>query len=108
MLKATIERARITPANYDRIMAGIAPKDQRRHVCCGDTISHYTTGDDEEQTHITIWHNLGRAAVCWVWDSEWGDWHDDEQSITLDEPCVYGERVIVSPEHQGQEAAAHV
>jgi len=94
MLHEAMERVTITPENYERIMAKIMPKDQRRQLTYGDVISYYRTEEDEDEPlHITIWHNHGRAAACWVWDSEWGNWDEVEQTITLDEPGAYGERI---------------
>jgi len=97
MLATAIERVTITPHNIERILAEIVPKDQRRLICCGDTISYYGSDpDDEEPVHVTIWHNQGRAGVCWTWESEWGAWDERDQTIRLDECDLWGEQVVLN------------
>src|SRR5207244_2171926 len=94
MLQTAIVRARVTAYNCDDFRDTITARDQRREVKIGDLISHYRSDDfDELEIEVTVWHNLRRAAVCSAnGDSEWGDWEEREETITLDEADADGVR----------------
>jgi hypothetical protein len=94
MLQTAIVDAPVTSENYDDFVDTIQARDQRREVKIGDVISHYRSDDNEVE--VTIWHNHRRAAVCYYnGDSEWGEWDESEQSITLDETDWDGSSVQV-------------
>jgi len=92
MIQTAIVEARVTPANVDDFMHTIQARDQHREIKIGDVISHYR--DDSDETEVTIWHNQRRAAVCYYnGESEWGDWDESLQTMTLDEANWDGARV---------------
>src|SRR4051794_6217966 len=97
MLQTAIVRAPVTANNWDEFVHTIKARDQRREVKIGDVISHFYDEDfDNEEIEVLIWHNHGRAAVCYYdGDSEWGNWHDDEQTIHLDDPDLWGRQVCL-------------
>jgi hypothetical protein len=76
----------VTKKTWDDIVHAIKAHDQRRGLVLGDIVSHYEGEDlDDEPVEVTIWHNLGRAAVRYLdGESRWGDWDEMEQTILLD------------------------
>lgn len=95
MHQTTIARTPISAESLDNVVHTIKARDQRRELLYGDVISYYHDEDsNDEEVQVTIWHNRGRAAVCYFnGDSEWGDWNEGEQTIVLDEPDMHGQRV---------------
>jgi hypothetical protein len=93
MLQTTLARTPVSAESLDEILHTIQARDQRRELVFGDIISYYHD-DEPNEVDVTVWHNLGRAAVCYFnGDSEWGDWNDEEQTILLDHPDADGLRV---------------
>jgi hypothetical protein len=86
--------APVTTKTWDEIVQAIKAHDHRRGLVVGDIVSHYEGEDvDDDPVEVTIWHNLGRAAVRHCdGDSEWGDWDEEEQTIRLDDPEENGQR----------------
>jgi hypothetical protein len=94
MIQTAIVRARVTHENVDDFLHTIQAHDQHREIKIGDLISHYR--DDGDETEVTIWHKQRRAAVCYYnSESEWGDWDERLQTITLDDANWDGTRVTL-------------
>src|ERR1700747_3542600 len=92
MLQTAIVEAPVTPENIDDFSQTIQARDQGREIKIGDVLSHYR--DDSDETEGTIWPKHRRAAVCYYnGESEWGDWDDSLQTITLDEANWDGNRL---------------
>jgi hypothetical protein len=94
MIQTAIVEARVTADNVDEFRDAIQSRAQQREIKVDDVISHFR--DDSDATEVTIWHNQGRAAVCYYnGESEWGNWNEQLQTITLDEPDWDGSRVTL-------------
>lgn len=86
ILYESMERVLITEENIDDMRQRIMPCDQRAEVAIGRTLTHYRHADlNSPATHVTIVHTTGRAGWCTGGDSSWGEWDDEQQTITPDD-----------------------
>lgn len=70
----------IDPEGY--VEAHSLPLDQAEELAVGCIT--WTFPYDGLTGHITVWPDLGRAALCYNGDSIWGDWSDAQQVLISD------------------------
>jgi hypothetical protein len=98
-MKHILKRALITPGNYPRIAARIAPQDQRDAIRPGLVVSHHAFINSRGQSgHIMISHTTRRAGISFAEEcTRWGWWDEDMGIITTDDGRLYrcgGEEVV--------------
>jgi len=90
-MKTILRQVLITPGNYRRICARIAPHDQREAIRPGIRISHYAFTDSQGQPgYIIVSHTTGRAGICFAEGrTEWGTWDEEAGTIITDGGRLY-------------------
>lgn len=93
------EKELVTEENIEEIREEINC-DQADEIKVGDTISTYAIfyQPGNQRGQLTIVHNEGRAGIHFGADSDWGNWSDKKQILTLDENDqqydINGEEII--------------
>jgi len=90
-MKTILRQVLITPGNYRRICARIAPHDQREAIRPGIRISHYAFTDSQGQPgYIIVSHTTERAGICFIEGrTDWGKWDEETGTITTDGGRLY-------------------
>jgi hypothetical protein len=90
-MQTILKQVLITPRNYLRISARVAPHDQCEAIRPGIIISHYGfITQDGQQGYVIISHTTQRAGICFgEGRSEWGKWTETTGTITTDGGRMY-------------------
>ncbi len=85
-----INRVRVTAKGAEALRERILARDLADEIRAGQTISYNTfTYEGGQAGHILVIHSgpegdISRAGICFGGNSEWGDWDDKTQTVTLD------------------------
>ena len=90
-----IERTKVTQENAQELREKIQVCDIQEAIVPGAEIEAWDSKIMGTSHIIVVFHDTGRAAHFAGSDSDWGEWDEKEQVITLDEKYRGGRSIII-------------